>query len=363
MKMTFRYFGKNSDTVTLAQIKQIAGVTGVMGFLDYKAAGEVWQKREIKAYIDEINAAGLECEVIESVNIHEDIKLGGGNRDLYIENFMTTVRNLAEFGVKTVIYNFMPVFDWLRTDLAAINPEDGSNSLFYDDAALAGLTPVSIVEKMKEASLGFSLPGWEPARLSELKQTLLKYENITENDLLKSYKYFLNACLPVCAETGVCLAVHPDDPPFSVFGLPRAVCSLAQLEAIIALNPAPQNQICVCTGSLGAEPKNDIPEIIRRLGAQNRVACAHLRNIKFEGERVFRESAHLSQKGSLDMYEIVKAIYETCPGISVRPDHGRTIWNETARPGYGLYDRALGASYILGLYEAIQKGRKSNACA
>lgn len=358
MKMTFRYFGKNSDSVALSQIAQIAGVTGVMGFLDYKAAGEVWEKAEIKVYINEINAAGLECEVIESVNVHEDIKFGGGRRDLYIENYIATIRNLAEAGVKTIVYNFMPVFDWLRTDLAAINPADGTNSLFFDINALSGLTPVDIVERTRRASGGFSLPGWEPERLSELKETLAKYERVTNDALLANYKYFLDAVLPACAETGTDLAVHPDDPPFSVFGLPRVAHSLEQLEKIIALNPAPQNRVCVCTGSLGAEPENDLPGIIRALGAQNRVACAHLRNIRFEGRRVFRESAHLSAAGSLDMFEIVKAVFEACPNISIRPDHGRMIWGERARPGYGLYDRALGASYLLGLYEAIEKGAK-----
>ena len=159
MKMTFRWYGSGSDSVTLSQIKQIPGMTGLMGFLDYKAAGEVWTQEEIAAYIDEVHAAGLECEVIESVNVHEDIKMGLPSRDRYIENYCTTIRNLAKFGVKVIVYNFMPVFDWLRTDLARVIPEDGSNSLYFDEAELGGMGPLDIVRSTIENSNGFSLPG------------------------------------------------------------------------------------------------------------------------------------------------------------------------------------------------------------
>ena len=171
MKMTFRWYGKNSDPVTLKQIRQIPGMTGVMGFLDYKPAGEVWTKEEIAAYIKDIKEAGLECEVIESVNVHEDIKMGLPTRDKYIDAYIETIRNLAEAGVKVIIYNFMPVLDWLRTDLAREIPEDGSNSLYYDDAELQGLTAVQLVENTLKDSKGFSMPGWEPERLAELKIT------------------------------------------------------------------------------------------------------------------------------------------------------------------------------------------------
>ena len=172
MKMTFRWYGKNSDAITLKQIRQIPGCSGLMGLLDYKAAGEVWEEAEIRAYIDEVHAAGLECEVIESVNVHEDIKLGLPARDRYIANYCQTVRNLAKFGVKVIVYNFMPVFDWLRTDLAREIPEDGSNSLYYDERELAGMTPLEIVRRTADGSNGFTLPGWEPARLAELESTL-----------------------------------------------------------------------------------------------------------------------------------------------------------------------------------------------
>ena len=183
MKMTFRWYGSNSDSVTLKQIKQIPGMTGIMGFLDYKAAGEVWNEDEIKNYIDEVHAAGLECEVIESVNVHEDIKLGLPTRDEYIANYCTTIRNLAKYGVKVIVYNFMPVFDWLRTDLARVIPEDGSNSLYFDEAELGDMGPLEIVKSTIENSNGFSLPGWEPERLAELERVLALYKNIGPDEL------------------------------------------------------------------------------------------------------------------------------------------------------------------------------------
>ena len=150
MKMTFRWYGEGRDPITLKQIHQIPGMSGLMGLLDEKAAGEVWTYEECKAYVDHVHAAGLECEVIESVNVHEDIKMGLPSRDKYIENYCETIRNLAKVGVKVIIYNFMPVFDWLRTDLARLIPEDGSNSLYFDEKELGEMTPVDLVKKTLE---------------------------------------------------------------------------------------------------------------------------------------------------------------------------------------------------------------------
>jgi mannonate dehydratase len=358
MKMTFRWYGKNSDSVTLKQIRQIPGITGLMGFLDYKPAGEVWTREEIKAYIDDVHSAGLECEVIESVNVHEDIKMGLPTRDKYIDAYKETIRNLAEFGIKVVVYNFMPVFDWLRTDLAHFIPEDGSNSLYFDEKDLAGMTPLEIVRRTTSESNGFSLPGWEPDRLAELETTLKQYEGITTDTLRKNYKYFLDAIIPTCEEVGIKMACHPDDPAWSIFGLPRIAHSQADFDKIIALHDSPCNTVCLCSGSLGSDPSNDIPAIIRHFGKLNRISCAHVRNIKYLGYHKFREASHLSSDGDLDMYEIMRAIYETCPNIYIRPDHGRMIWDETGRPGYGLYDRALGATYLNGLWEAIEKNNR-----
>ena len=361
MKMTFRWFGSNSDSVTLKQIKQIPGMSGIMGFLDYKAAGEVWSKEEIRAYIDEVREAGLECEVIESVNIHEDIKMGLPSRDGYIANYIDTIRNLAEYGVKVIVYNFMPVFDWLRTDLARVIPEDGSNSLYFDEKDLGAMGPMDIVRKTAEDSKGFTLPGWEPERLAELEKTLKQYEGITADRLRENYKYFLDAVIPTCEECGVVMACHPDDPAWPIFDLPRIAHSMEDFDKIVKLHDSACNRICLCTGSLGSNPDNDIPAIIRHFGGMGRIGCLHIRNIKHLGYRHFREASHLSSDGDLDMYAIVKAMYDTCPDVYVRPDHGRMIWDETGRPGYGLYDRALGAAYLNGLWEAIDKENKEGA--
>ncbi len=355
MKMTFRWYGEGRDSVSLKQIKQIPGMSGLMGVLDDKAAGEVWSYEECKAYVEHVNAAGLECEVIESVNVHEDIKMGLDTRDKYIANYCESIRNLAKVGVKVIIYNFMPVLDWLRTDLAREIPEDGSNSLYYDEAELGELTPMQIVENTAKNSNGFSLPGWEPERLAELEKTLEVYKGISVEDMLVNFKYFLQGIIPTCEEVGIVMACHPDDPAWPIFGLPRMAHNKEGYDKIIELVDSPSNTVCLCTGSLGSEPKNDIPEIIRHFGGKNRIGAMHVRNVKYLGYRKFREASHLSSDGDLDMYAIMKAIYDTCPNTYIRPDHGRVIWDEVCRPGYGLYDRALGATYLNGLWEAIAK--------
>ena len=358
MKMTFRWYGAESDAVSLSQIRQIPGMSGVMGVLDYKAAGEVWTEEEIAAYIHQVQAAGLECEVIESVNVHEDIKMGLPSRDAYIANYCTTIRNLAKFGVKVIIYNFMPVFDWLRTDLARVIPEDGSNSLYFDEKDLGSMTPLDLVRNTMDQSNGFTLPGWEPERLAELEATLQRYQSISPDDLRANYRYFLEGIIPTCEECGIVMACHPDDPAWPIFGLPRIAHSKEDFDKIIQLYDSPSNAICLCTGSLGSNPDNDIPAIIRHFGSLNRIGAMHVRNVKHLGYHKFREASHLSADGDLDMFEIMKAIHDTCPNTYIRPDHGRMIWNEQGRPGYGLYDRALGATYLNGLWEAIQKSSR-----
>ncbi len=356
MKLTFRWYGEGRDSITLKQIRQIPGCSGLMGLLDDKAAGEVWTLEECRAYVDHVNKAGLECEVIESVNVHEDIKLGLPTRDQYIENYKECIRNLAAVGVKVIVYNFMPVLDWLRTDLAREIPEDGSNSLYFDEKELGSMTPVELVKKTAEGSNGFSLPGWEPERLADLERVMELYKDVTPEKLLENYKYFLDGIIPTCEECGVTMACHPDDPGWPIFGLPRIAHDQEGFDKICALNPSKRNALCLCTGSLGSNVHNDIPAIIRHFGEMGRIGCLHVRNVKHLGsDRCFRESAHLSSEGDLDMYAIMKAIYDTCPDTYIRPDHGRMIWDEVGRPGYGLYDRALGLTYLNGLWEAICK--------
>lgn len=359
MKMTFRWYGEGNDSISLKQIKQIPGCSGLMGLLDQYAAGEVWPLEVIQDYVKHVHEAGLEVEVIESVNVHEDIKLGLPTRDKYIENYKQTIENLAKCGVKVIIYNFMPVLDWLRTDLAREIPEDGSNSLYFDEEELKGMTPLEIVENTAKSSNGFTLPGWEPERLKELEHVLELYKDVDQDKLRENYKYFLDAIIPTCERVGVRMACHPDDPAWPIFGLPRIAHSQEGYDKIVALHDSPCNTVCLCTGSLGSNPENDIPAVIRHFGEMNRIGAMHVRNVKYLGYHKFREASHLSSDGDLDMYEIMKAIYETCPDTYVRPDHGRMIWDEVGRPGYGLYDRALGIAYLNGLWEAIDKESKN----
>ncbi|SDN26952.1 mannonate dehydratase [Actinomyces ruminicola] len=354
MKMTFRWYGEAYDPIPLEHVRQIPGMTGIMGVLDQYAAGEVWSREDIGALVDRVHAQGLECEVIESVNVHEDIKLGLPSRDAYIANYCQTLENLAAFGIKVVIYNFMPVFDWLRTELYHRN-EDGSTCLYYNHADVEGMGPREIVAMTERASGGLTLPGWEPERLGRLEEVLALYEGIDHARMREHYRYFLQGVIPTCERVGIRLAVHPDDPAWDLFGLPRVCKNRDDLDAIVGLVDSPANSLCVCSGSLGSNPDNDVPAIFREFGERGRIAAAHVRNVKHLGPKHFQEAQHLSADGSLDMAAIVEAIYDTCPDVYVRPDHGRMIWGETGRPGYPLYDRALGATYINGLYEATAK--------
>jgi len=354
LKITFRWFGEQDDSVKLEQIKQIPGITGVVGALYDVPVGEIWPMEKILALKKTVENAGLELEVIESVNIHEDIKLGLPSRDQYIENYKQCIKNLGKAGVKVICYNFMPVFDWLRSELA-YKLSDGSEALFYDHNVVRDIDPVKLVEDMATNSNGFILPGWEPDRLAELKDTLEKYREVDEERLFENLKYFLENVIPVCEEYDVKMAIHPDDPPWSLFGLPRIVTSRENLDRLIKLVDSPYNGLTLCSGSLGANPANNIPELIRHFGSMGRIHFGHVRNIKFIGDKVFHESSHLSSDGSLDLFEIMKAYHDINFKGYIRPDHGRMIWGEKARPGYGLYDRALGIAYINGLWEAISK--------
>jgi mannonate dehydratase len=251
----------------------------------------------------------------------------------------------------------MPVLDWFRTELAHPLP-DGSTALFYEAAKVSSLSPESVVAAFERESKGFVLPGWERDRLAELKTVLASYDGFTEEKLYDNLGYFLKAIMPTCEKFGIKMAIHPDDPPWPIFGLPRIVRDEASLERIVGLADSPCNGLTLCSGSLGANPENDVPAIMRRFSAMGRVHFAHVRNIKRFPNGDYSECAHLSSEGSLDLYEIMRALYETGFEGYIRSDHGRMIWGEEARPGYGLYDRALGTTYLNGLWEAIAKGSK-----
>lgn len=353
MQMTIRWFGAEKDTVSLEQIKQIPGVAGVVPALHKLPAGEVWPLEMIMEMKEEIEASGLTMECIESVNVHEDIKLGLPSAEKYIENYKTCIRNLAKAGVKVICYNFMPVFDWTRTDLA-MDMGDGSTCLCYNGKQIEGKSPEDMFREIDDNSNGYAMPGWETERMGEIKELFEKYKGITAEDLWSNLKHFLEEIIPVCEECDVRMAIHPDDPPWDIFGLPRIIKNIEDIRRFLKLVDSPYNGLTFCTGSLGASASNDLPEMIREVG--DRIYFAHLRNVKIR-ESWFNETAHLSEAGSLDMFEIVKALQDAGFDGYIRPDHGRMIWGEVARPGYGLFDRALGAAYLNGLWEACEKSR------
>lgn len=345
MKMTFRWYGPN-DSIPLSYIRQIPGMTGVVTAVYDVAPGHEWSNESIAAMRKMCADNGLEMEVIESVPVHEDIKLGRGKRDEYIEAYKTNIRRLAANGVKCICYNFMPVFDWVRTVLGHVNA-DGSVSLAYREEDILKLDPANL-----------SLPGWDESYTKdELRSLLDAYSTVTHEQLFENYVYFLNMLVPVLEECDVNMAVHPDDPPWDLFGLPRIVSTEADLDRLFAAVPSKCNGLTFCTGSLGAG-RPDLVRLAAKYAKEGRIYFAHLRNIKYSGERDFAETGHLSAGGSLDMYGIVKALADNGFDGYVRPDHGRNVWGESGKPGYGLYDRAMGAAYLNGLFEAAEKQGK-----
>ncbi len=352
MKMTLRWFGSDVDSVPLKYIRQIPGVKGVVTTLYDIPAGEVWPKERIRAINDEVEQFDLKILGIESVNIHDAIKVGLPERDHYIENYIKTLKNLSSEGIHLVCYNFMPVFDWTRSDLAK-EREDGSTVLSYNQDIIDQINPTDMFKQIDTKSNGFVLPGWEPERMARIQSLFKMYKNVDSIKLFENLKYFLEAIMPTCEKYGVKMAIHPDDPAWPVFDLPRIVTDKEKLLKIISLVDSPYNGVTLCTGSLGSNPENDIPDIIRSLGS--RIHFAHVRNVRHLEKGKFDEAAHLSSDGSLNMYEIMKAFYDIGFEGIMRPDHGRAIWDEKSMPGYGLYDRALGVAYLNGLWEAIIK--------
>jgi mannonate dehydratase len=344
--ITFRWFGVR-DPIPLAYIRQIPAVQGVVSALFDIPVGEAWPVDRLEELRADVERHGMALTVIESIPVHEDIKLGRPSRDRFIDNYCESVRNMGRAGVPVLCYNFMPVFDWTRTELA--RPlEDGSTVLAYDDGALAKI----------DLSRGTAdLPGWATAyTAAQLKSLLDAYRSVNEDRLWENLAYFLERAVPVAASSGVRMALHPDDPPWSIFGLPRIITDGAALERVTTLVDEPANGITFCGGSLAANPKNDLPAIVRAIGGKGRIHFAHCRNIKRTGPRSFRETAHPSEFGDIDMRAVLGALHDTGFTGPIRSDHGRMIWGETGQPGYGLHDRALGAMYLHGLWEGITRG-------
>lgn len=344
MNFIFRWHG-DQDPISLEKINQIPGLYGIVTSLYKLPLGEIWPMDILQEYKKKAAEYGLTLEVVDSFRIHEDIKLGKPNRDTLIPNYCENIRNLAKIGIKLICYNFMPVFDWTRTQMEYALP-DGSHTLAFDEKTIENI----------DWKKGIDLPGWgtniEPKRLQEL---LAEYSQVTEEQMWDNLKYFLERVLPVCEEVGIKLGLHPDDPPRPIFGLPRICKNLEDLQHLIDLVPSPANGLTICTGSLGSVAGNDVPAIIRHFGKQGKIFFVHARNVKLFENGDFYESGHTSASGSLDMEAVMEALYDTGFDGYLRPDHGRMIWGETGVPGYGLYDRALGIMYLQGLWEAITK--------
>ena len=352
MEMTMRWYGSRFDTVTLKQIRQTRYVTGIITTLYDKQPGDLWTQEEIHALKEEVEAAGLHISGIESVNVSDAIKTGSANRDKDIETYIECLKNLGKEDIHMVCYNFMPVFDWTRTELARVR-KDGSTVLAYTQKAVDELDPEKMFDSIASDMNGTVMPGWEPERMAHVKELFELYKDIDEEKLFENLKYFLEKIMPVCNEYDINMAIHPDDPAWSVFGLPRIITNMDNINRMMKMVDDPHNGVTFCAGSYGTNLNNDLPSMIRNL--KGRIHFAHVRNLKFNSPDDFEEAAHLSEDGSFDVCEIVRALHDIGFTGPIRPDHGRMIWDEVAMPGYGLYDRALGAAYICGLWEAIDK--------
>jgi len=343
MYMTFRWYGEN-DPISLNYIRQIPKIKGIVSSLHGEVTGSAWDLQKIKSYKENIESYGLNFKVIESVPVHEDIKLGRNTRDEYIDNYITTLKNLAQAGLEIATYNFMPVFDWTRTSLNTPFP-DGSNALTYKHKEIVSMDPTSPE---------LSLPAWVKYTNQELLDLLTAYKTVDNETLWSNLEYFLKAIAPIAHENKIKLAIHPDDPPWSIFGLPRIITNKKALERVLSIVDVPENGLCFCTGSLGIAPENDCLDMIKMFAGQNKIFFAHARNISIDGDHDFSEVKHTNDVGNIDFTKILKAYYDCGYDGPIRPDHGRMIWGETGLAGYGLYDRALGATYLQGIWDSLE---------
>ena len=347
MKMSFRWYGE-SDPVTLQYISQIPGMRSIVSAVYDVKPGQVWPEESLVSMKEACEKNGLIFDVVESIPVHEDIKLGRNNVKELLDVYCENIRRCAKHGIKCVTYNFMPVFDWTRTQLDK-EAKDGSTSLVMYWEQMKGLDP------LKD---DIHLPGWDSSYTQEeVRELINAYAAIGEEGLWKNLETFLKAVIPVAEECGVRMAIHPDDPPYPIFGLPRIITCEKNLDRFLSLYDSPANSLCLCTGSLGCAKFNDIPRLVEKYCKMDRIAFMHIRNVKVMEDGSFEERAHLSSCGSLDIAKIVKTLVDNGYDGYVRPDHGRMIWGETGKPGYGLYARALGAVYINGLFEAYESLR------
>ena len=389
LEETFRWYGPN-DAVTLAAIKQ-TGATGIVNALHHIPSGEVWTTDEIKKRKKIIENGGFSWSVVESVNVHDSIKIGTPDRDLAIENYIQTLKNLAAEGIKTVCYNFMPVLDWTRSDIDYRLPNGASALRFHAPAwrafdlyilerpeavneftpeeqqaakkYLDSLSKEEITQLTNNMMAG--LPGTRDVlTVEQFKGFLSKYDGVDTKTLKANMAYFLQAIIPEAEKVGVKMCVHPDDPPFPIFGLPRIVSTEKDLNDVVNAAPSPSNGLTYCTGSLGARGDNDLPGIVERLGQH--FHFLHLRNVKREADGSFYEADHLD--GSTDMYAVMKNIIleqkkrqdsgRTDIAIPMRPDHGHKLlddFNYNTFPGYSVIGRLKGLAELRGLEMGVKR--------
>lgn len=376
LEQTWRWYGPN-DPVSLQDVKQ-AGATGIVSALHHIPHGEVWPLEDIQERKRIIEDAGLTWSVVESVPVHESIKTNASDAPQYIERYKQSLRNLAECGIHTICYNFMPVLDWTRTQLDLIM-KDGSKALYFDwiDLAIFDIyilgrsdAPSDYSEEIRERArlkyesmseeekthLQFNIlmgiPGEGDISLESLQNSINIYKEIGRAGLKQNLLRFLNAIADTCEENGIKMTIHPDDPPYPILGLPRVVSNEEDLTFIITEQPKAFNGICFCTGSLGAGPKNNLPQILDKV--KHRVYFAHLRNVQRDELGSFYEADHLD--GDVDMYAIVKGLsaenQQREIAIPFRPDHGHQMLDDLSKvtnPGYSAIGRLRGLAELRGL--------------